>query len=229
MPSVGMRRTTRVFGVVKGGDTACVLRSGRRLWPDFGDGKTRRGDEWEKNPNAKPKQGTAKATLDDDNDDDNVVLLEMVKQRNRKARSLSEPKNGRDRFFGIVYSRKRKRSGAGAGGDGKMFGSQFYRRQWRKDQFVLAVVVKPCSGGGDIGLFSCFLSLVLRHVTRFGLKLEDLSAFLLSQPISAAYASRGIHFFQVNEWKVLVFFLLVIYVFLLFNLVFEIIIDVREG
>ncbi|KAL5800441.1 hypothetical protein ACOSQ4_033325 [Xanthoceras sorbifolium] len=49
MPSVGMRRTTRVFGVVKGVDGARVLRSGRRLWPDFGDGKLRRtndGDDW---------------------------------------------------------------------------------------------------------------------------------------------------------------------------------------
>ncbi|MCI36464.1 hypothetical protein A2U01_0057687, partial [Trifolium medium] len=31
MPSVGMRRTTRVFGVVTNGDTDRVLRSGRRL------------------------------------------------------------------------------------------------------------------------------------------------------------------------------------------------------
>lgn len=39
MHSVGTRRTTKVFGVVKGVDGTRVLRSVKRLWPDTVDVK----------------------------------------------------------------------------------------------------------------------------------------------------------------------------------------------
>ncbi|CAL0299772.1 unnamed protein product [Lupinus luteus] len=215
MPSVGMRRTTRVFGVVKGGDTACVLRSGRRLWPESGDIKTRRGNEGEEwlkkvekhtsSPSTrgavKPKQ--EKAVVDDANEDYVGGNTESVKQKRRRCLSKGDD-DGRDRFFGMVYSRRRKRvSGssselsAGAVGkvgcDGsKMSGLQF--SQPRKDQCKLAVVVKSIYPAND--LFSCLLFLVLRYVRRFEVTLKDLSAFLLSEPISGVYASQGIQFLQ---------------------------------
>ncbi|KAL5069149.1 hypothetical protein RYX36_020036 [Vicia faba] len=55
MPSSEMRRTTRVFGVVKGGDTSSVLRSGRRLWPDCDERASRMtiGDDCGKKPEKK--------------------------------------------------------------------------------------------------------------------------------------------------------------------------------
>lgn len=213
MPSVGMRRTTRVFGVVKGGDSACVLRSGRRLWPDSGDTKLRRGnegEEWLKKPEkknsyasprvvAKAKQELA-VVVDDTNKDD-VGIVELVRQKG--PCSLSEVNAGHDRFFGIVYSRKRERMGGssselsvekGGSDDTKMFGLRFSRR--RKDRCKLAVVVKPSCR--DCDLLSCLLFFVLRHVRRFRLTLKDLSAFLLSEPICGVYASRGIQFLQVN-------------------------------
>lgn len=209
MPSVGMRRTTRVFGVVKGGDTARVLRSGRRFWPDSGEGKSRRGsDGGEEGAAKKPekKAERAVAMVDGDGKDDSIRLSEMVRQRNRRTLSSNDGKNGRDRFFGIVYFRKRKRNG-GAGssvltksgnGDRKMFGLQFSRRQRRrKERHVLTVVAKPSSGDNG-GLFSRFLFHVLSQFTRFRITLKELSTFLLSEPICSAYASRGIQFSQVN-------------------------------
>lgn len=71
MPSVGMRRTTRVFNVVNvGKDGGRVLRSGRRLWPESSDSsKVRRGsgggggggEEWFKMTNNSPNNSAALA------------------------------------------------------------------------------------------------------------------------------------------------------------------------
>ncbi|KAK7268419.1 hypothetical protein RIF29_21117 [Crotalaria pallida] len=219
MPSVGMRRTTRVFGVVKGGDSACVLRSGRRLWPESDDTKTRRGnegDEWLKKPeklnsSISPRGAAAKAKqefamVNDANAYNVGGITESMKQK-RLRHSLSKGSDdGRDRFFGLAYSRKRKRTSGsssssrlsaraverGGSDDSKMFGLRFSRR--RKEQCKLAVVMKPSSADSD--LFSCLLFLVLRHVTRFGVTLKDLSAFLLSEPICGYYAARGIQILQ---------------------------------
>ncbi|KAE9619282.1 putative enhancer of polycomb protein [Lupinus albus] len=216
MPSVGMRRTTRVFGVVKGGDSACVLRSGRRLWPESGDIRTRRGnegEEWLKKTEkhtsypsnrgaVKPKQ--EKAMVDDANEDYVGGVTESVKQKRRRCLSKGND-DGRDRFFGMVYSRRRKRASGSSselsadavgkvGSDSsKLYGLRFSHP--RKDRCKLAVVVKSSYRGSD--LFSCLLFLVLRHVRRFEVTLKDLSAFLLSEPISGVYASQGIQFLQV--------------------------------
>ncbi|KAM4071942.1 hypothetical protein ACB094_11G099500 [Castanea mollissima] len=72
MPSVGMRRTTRVFNVVNVvKDGGRVLRSGRRLWPESSDSsKVRRGggggdggDEWFKIIKSSPNNSAAAAAL----------------------------------------------------------------------------------------------------------------------------------------------------------------------
>lgn len=173
MPSVPIKQTMSLFGVVKGVDTARVLRSGRRLLPDSGKKKMRRCIG-----------GVERKTNDDVSSDgnDNIVIRKTLKQRNQKVRCLSKP-DGRDRFFGKVYSRKRKRI------DENDSGKKF-RIKMLQNRCVIAVVVKPSC------LFSCFLFVVLRCVIRFGLRLEGLSAFLLSEPICSAYASRAIQFLQ---------------------------------
>lgn len=155
MPSVGMRRTTRVFGVVKGADGARVLRSGRRLWPESGETKLRRphdGDDWfnvVKNngvkgvggggglgyePNGwtvsdKPKKSPALAELEvpkKPSKDDGVALAKV---------------HAFDKMYGIVYTRKRKSLAASRSSEipaksealgGKRFGRRFVRRQRRK-------------------------------------------------------------------------------------------------
>ncbi|WJX13994.1 hypothetical protein P8452_04316 [Trifolium repens] len=117
MPSVGMRRTTRVFGVVIGGETDRVLRSGRRL-PE-----TVNVEE----DSEKKKVNNDNGDSDSDTDDDDS---------NRKVLRLNEPIE-RDRFFGIKYSRKRKR--IVENDDRKRMKMKV------KDQCVLAAIVKPCS------------------------------------------------------------------------------------
>ena len=211
MPAVGMRRTTRVFGVVTGSDSARVLRSGRRLWPDSGEGaKARRGgskaDEWPKKPEkaaaaaadavaAKAKQETAASIGTKEKD---VNAIEIAKQGTMQGgRNLSHG-SVPDRFFGIVYTRKRKRTVAD-NDEKKMFGLRFSRRQHpRKDPCVLAAVVRRQHFGEEGGLFSWFLFLVLRHARRTGFEMKELSAFVLSEPLCGAYASRGIQFLQVK-------------------------------
>ncbi|MED6149144.1 hypothetical protein PIB30_059656 [Stylosanthes scabra] len=216
MPAVGMRRTTRVFGVVTGSENARVLRSGRRLWPDSGESlKPKRGngkaDEWPKKPEknnvdaaavAVSRGGGATAKLKQENavsvrasEKKNVVkAVEIRKQGSvQGVRSLSNGVDG-DKFFGIVYTRKRKRVVV----DGKkMFGLRFSRRQQpRKDPCVFAAVVRRQCLGMEGDLFSQFLVLVLRRAFRTGVEMKELSAFLLSEPLCGVYASRGIQFLQ---------------------------------
>ncbi|CAK8573050.1 unnamed protein product [Lathyrus sativus] len=179
MPSSEMRRTTRVFGVVKGGDTSSVLRSGRRLWPDCeeGTGSKKIGDDLAK------KSEKMKVNDYDSEDEDYVALMEIMKQRNLKD----------DRFFGTVYNRKRKRIVEGE--DCDVSGFRFCRGlRMMIDPSAIVAIVKPCSD--DISLFSFFLFAVLRNFMKFGLTFMDFYAFVLSEPIYSVYASRGIQFLQ---------------------------------
>jgi len=112
--------------------------------------------------------------------------------RRKKPAKSSLHNDGSDRFYGKMYSRKRKRNVENNGSE--IF--RFQRKQRMMDPCKIAVIVKTCSK--DIGLFSCFLFLVLRTVVMFGLTFEDLAAFVLSEPICSVYASRGIQFLQVK-------------------------------
>ncbi|XP_057734973.1 uncharacterized protein LOC130950483 isoform X2 [Arachis stenosperma] len=215
MPAVGMRRTTRVFGVVTGSENARVLRSGRRLWPESGESlKPKRGsgkaDEWPKKPEknnvdaaafTSPRGGGGTAKLKQENavpvranEKKSVVKAVEIRKQGTvpAARSLSK---GPDKFFGIVYTRKRKRAVVDA--KKKKFGLRFSRRQQpRKDPCVFAAVVRRQCLGTEDGMFSRFLVLVLRATLRTGVEMKELSAFLLSEPLCGAYASRGIQFLQ---------------------------------
>lgn len=146
MPSVDMRRTTRVFGVVKGVDGARVLRSGRRLWLDSDDIRVRRPknvDDWLSlikcnkkgdgcdlgykanywSCNASPKQ------------DD--LVPEVPTPKLAEAVDSGYDRSS-DKVFGIVYNRKRKRSTTGSSNfaatldspiEDRMFGRLFVRRR----------------------------------------------------------------------------------------------------
>ncbi|KAJ6717534.1 ENHANCER OF POLYCOMB-LIKE PROTEIN [Salix purpurea] len=217
MPSVGLRRTTRVFGVIKGVDGARVLRSGRRLWPESCDGKLRRnndGDEWyhtiikkannyqtknqNKNSDLKYKENSGWAHDDKLKKDLGVVIAIAAPKRIKKVKS--------EKKFGIVYRRKRKRLDGekGENEDDKKYGIQFSRRQRRRQDGEsleslectpeLVVLVERFSCSSRSNGLSCFLSSVLRYIKRVILNLSDLADFLSSEPISSVFASNGLHF-----------------------------------
>ncbi|KAJ1383420.1 Enhancer of polycomb-like, N-terminal [Sesbania bispinosa] len=187
MPAVGMRRSTRVFGLVmKGADSGRVLRSGRRLWPENSvEAKTKRGnvnegDDWSKPPT--PPKKTAK----------NDVVLKPGAVLMTRQQGEKRGRDGVDRRFGIVYSRKRRRVQGSS--------SELSRRKGGEEKIesgsrsVLSIVVKPCAGNS--GWFSSLLVLVLGYIAKVEVTLEELSSFFLYEPINGAFASRGVQFLQ---------------------------------
>lgn len=207
--------------MVKAADSARVLRSGRRLWPDTVEGKPQRGgndggDEWmnlvknsRKGGDGWPR-GVVKAKQDlavttRRHEDLHVKKTKPVKEGD----SLRERKDS-NRMCGFVYSRRKRPLAESSGfsvtgrnlNDNKRWGLFFTRRQRRKfgevvidKRHVLTVVAKPLSGNSH--WLSCFLVLLLRYVRRVELTLKELSAFVLAEPLYSAYASQGIQFLQV--------------------------------
>ncbi|XP_027366009.1 uncharacterized protein LOC113872567 isoform X2 [Abrus precatorius] len=179
MPAAGTRRTTRVFGM-KGADSARVLRSGRRLWPESGEVKTKRandGDDWPPAKAAKldatSPRGTSKAKRED--------------SRTEERKSVERKKEHEavvNRKFGIVYQRRRRRLSTGILEDS--------RRKESDCCSVLAVVVSPCAGTS--GSFSRLLASLLRYATRVRVSPLELLSFFLCEPIHGAFASRGMQF-----------------------------------
>jgi hypothetical protein len=210
MPSVGMRRTTRVFGVVKGVDGgARVLRSGRRLWPES-------GDDWFKlvrNPGNGDGLGCKKPGWANGGGKRVVSFHAGADDRKTEVPTLRKNtmkvSDGVDKLFGIVYKRKRKRNVATSDGgffpgdSDRMYGIRFARRQRRKVDGCGGLVVplaRPvlvvCGGGEVVG---CFLYSVLSYMRKAKLSLTQLSAFLCSGPIAGVYNSCGIQFFRVSS------------------------------
>ncbi|KAG4402281.1 hypothetical protein AAZX31_02G152200 [Glycine max] len=164
MPAAGMRRTTRVFGM-KGAETARVLRSGRRLWPDSGEVKTKRshdGDEWPLPP-LKAAKFDAAATP-------------------RKGKR-SEEAAVVDRRFGkgLVYQRRKKG-----------LKREVSRRNVEVWRCVLSVAVNRCAGNS--GRFLRLLASVARYVARVRVSPRKLSGFFMSEAIHGAFASKGMLF-----------------------------------
>lgn len=153
MPSVGMRRTTRVFGVVKGADGARVLRSGRRLWPD--ELKLRKCDEgggdwlqplikksngnrngpgglkckpngWAHAEEGKVKRSGEVVTAFYEHDDTEMKAFNKVEREDEEEKAMVE-----DKMFGNVYTRKRKRNGGTKKeiSEDKMHGIKYFRRR----------------------------------------------------------------------------------------------------
>lgn len=224
MPSVGMRRTTRVFGVVKGVDGARVLRSGRRLWPDSGESKLRRsndGDDWFniiKTDGGKDVNGGGLGY------DKPKGWTNFSANGVKKSKHIDADGHKSDNLFGAVYSRKRKNlakkssdfvaDSEGENRNGfqdKMFGLQFVRRQRRKingseglvvaDNFVpqdvVSVVVESSLGRSSWA--APFLHSILMYMKRSELRLTELSSFLMSEPINTVYNSCDIQVFWVSS------------------------------
>lgn len=171
MPSVGMRRTTRVFGVVKGLDGgARVLRSGRRLWSESVERKLRRGNDGEdwfkivKNPGNNGglgcKQsgwspgGVKRVTAVDVNDAEDCKAEEVQICGNNAV----NVNHSVDKLFGRVYSRKRRRTCTescdfSSGDSKRMYELQFFRRQRRKADGSEGLEIDGIfRGGGDLKL-----------------------------------------------------------------------------
>ncbi|RDX63190.1 hypothetical protein CR513_58408, partial [Mucuna pruriens] len=173
MPAAGMRRTTRVFGM-KGADSARVLRSGRRLWPESGEVKSKRSndaDEW-----SMPPSKAAKA--------DSVAAPRAAKGK-REEVVVDAPAKPVDRRFGLVYERRRRGM--------KKEGS---RRIEEVRRCELSVVVSRCAGGS--GHFLRLLASVTRYASRVRVSQKTLSGFLMSEAIRGAFASSGMQF--VKRW-----------------------------
>lgn len=161
MPSVGMRRTTRVFGVVKAADGARVLRSGRRIWPNVGEPKVRRAhDVVDRDWNSLLKNhNTSNSKTKGNNNNNNKIsgprskpssprqvssekedkeVDFRVNSKRRKVRSSEEAlgdEESVDKMFGIVYSRKRKRLSGSPSDSSRseepLRSLKFYRRRRR--------------------------------------------------------------------------------------------------
>ncbi|XP_061350235.1 uncharacterized protein LOC133295413 [Gastrolobium bilobum] len=212
MPAAGMRRSTRVFGVRVGtqAESGRVLRSGRRLWPESVETKTKRGnegDDWSMLPLPSPAKTTkGNAVLPPRRHakmkrrEGVIDAYKNVVREAEVATTTGHRKGGQDddgvdrnvdRMFGITYTRKRWRLGTES--------SELSRNKGKGEcesgsSSELVVVVKPCALKSD--WFSCLLVSILRHITRVRVTLAELSAFFLSEPIHGAFASRGIQFLQ---------------------------------
>ncbi|KAK7279021.1 hypothetical protein RJT34_24063 [Clitoria ternatea] len=187
MPAAGMRRTTRVFGM-KGADSARVLRSGRRLWPESGDAKTKRvtdGEDWVASPTKVPKlDATSPRGTKMKRDEGRKSVTE---ERNSN-KSVRKKEVGVDRRFGIVYERRRKRFKVG----GVL---ELSRKEVRiRCCCVLGVVVDPFAA--NTGLFLRLLCSILRYVSKVRVSPAKLSAFFMSEPICGTLASRGMQFLK---------------------------------
>ncbi|EOA20007.1 hypothetical protein CARUB_v10000280mg [Capsella rubella] len=215
MPSVGMRRTTRVFGVVKAADGARVLRSGRRIWPNVGEPKVRRAHDvvdrdWNivlKNQNKTKgtkvsgksnSQPCSPRQVSSDKDDkaDDFPVRKRMKVRNE---CVGDEKTV-DKMFGIVYSRKRKRLSEPSSTDRSeepQRSLKFYcrrRRLPRRVSSVRPVLTLTVDWSCEDCWFLSVFGLAMRYTRREELRLSSLTSFFLSQPINQVFADHGVRF-----------------------------------
>ncbi|KAF3548793.1 hypothetical protein DY000_02000168 [Brassica cretica] len=186
MPSVGMRRTTRVFGVVKAADGARVLRSGRRIWPNNDEPKAKRAhDGVDPDWDCKGGKVFAEKQQHDKGED-----FTVVKRRRVRTEAVGDGKSV-DTKFGIVYNRKRKRLCDQSSGSSDL---KFYRRRTRRlcGPVIALTVDWSC---GDCWLSTVF-GLVMRYLRREELSLCSLASFFLSQPINDVFADHGVRFLE---------------------------------
>lgn len=241
MPSVGMRRTTRVFG-------ARVLRSGRRLWTQV-EGKHLRaanGDKligllanadvgggggvpkckengWHKN-DAFSKQQVTKMEVDS-NLESRAVEPELERHA---GEAVNENANVGGRW-GAVYRRKRKCRAEAYDCENKAledrrFGKHFVRKQWSKKaryspkdspdlpgSFALSVVINSSYSSGH--WIYCLLNSLLGCLRRSMVNLEQFFAFIGSNPICDVFSLHGIFFLKVNCFHYFCLYVLVHQVF----------------
>ncbi|KAF6151767.1 hypothetical protein GIB67_010341 [Kingdonia uniflora] len=208
MPSVGMRRSTRVFVpklVAKDSDEVRNLRSTKQFsLHSVGD-----------------RILVMANTLD--NTFGREVLLEM-------GNAALENNGGEDKRVDIVYTRKRRKLSSGNMfvslaqsqfvNKKRMFGKKYFRKRWRNVAVSLVGklvweekgyldIVREISWGTtsilhvvvDSGCrsngfrFTDFLVLVLSYMRKSRLRLSQLVAFMCSEPICQVFSQHGLHFF----------------------------------
>ncbi|CAI9773917.1 unnamed protein product [Fraxinus pennsylvanica] len=215
MPSVGMRRSTRVFGTR-------VLWSGRRVRRGSQEGgkctRTINGDdEWielvdNSGGSGRDFGSPHKGSTLDEKENRNRKRNDLTVEMNAKEIEIREgegavEETNEDRMYGIVYSRKRKRMESKTTGisEDMRFGKNYARKKWRKKAETselrvytrcrkLAVVLES-SGDSDYWI-ACFLNTALRYLRRVKFGLRWLSAFVFSEPIFHAFSLHGIQFLK---------------------------------
>ncbi|WCJ19070.1 Enhancer of polycomb-like transcription factor protein [Euphorbia peplus] len=166
MPSVGMRRTTRVFGVLKGVDRARVLRSGRRLYPG--------SDDKLKQETPPRVNGVVKSENLRDTSDRKMYGIVYSRKRRRADGDTLESLDSKK--FGIQFSRRQ-------------------RRRKHFDDTPRPGLVVEMDSFCPVGLASFLLS-VFGYMRKSTLRLSQLASFLSGEPVSNAFASSGIRFLQ---------------------------------
>ncbi|KAL0874885.1 hypothetical protein Bca101_024590 [Brassica carinata] len=171
---MGMRRTTRVFGVAKPPDGARVLRSGRRICHNVDEPKVKR---------SKGEDFTAN------------------KRRKVRTEAEGDEESVADKRFGIVYNRKRKSllsnqsTGGGSSAPVKPHQSlKFYSR--RRRTLCVPLIALRVDWSCKEPWLSTVFGLVMRYSRRRGqqLRLRSLASFFLSQPVNDVFADHGVRF-----------------------------------
>lgn len=218
MPSVGMRRTTRVFG-------ARTLRSGRRLWTDPHEGG--------KNVRGSHGENKFQKLLDNSADggggiDDRHMELRQEDEISPSVNTSTEPKmeeresggveeKNVDKRCAIVYKRKRKRTGSKTTDftEDVRYAKKYVRKDWRTrcratDSFGSWGEIRDSIGTRELAIvvnkssYDCycrvtyFLNTLLSYMARVRIGMKQLLAFMFSKPIFDTYSSHGMHFLQVE-------------------------------
>ncbi|GAB4845777.1 hypothetical protein Ancab_039186 [Ancistrocladus abbreviatus] len=225
MPSVGMRRSTRVFvPKTKEGEVVRVLRSGRRLWvKSSGDGILKvgkGGEQWLRLIDSNRGRVVVRSKENgwnneaeimeiDDEEEEKVVAPDLVNSASTGSRGDCV-----DKMYGKVYSRKRKKDDVktlGSSADRysverrseKMYQLQFMRRQ--KSRRICgegSAVVKCCNkiqqgndGLGDHGVLSVVIESSCAKSRRFA----TILVFVLRRMTIAEVGMVGLSAFLMSK------------------------------
>lgn len=227
MPSVGMRRTTRVFvpkTTAKGAaGGARVLRSGRRLWPDSADGKLTRDAEWfrilHNSGGGAGAGGGGGGGLKENgwhgvDSKQEVDAMDVESELKNVSGKCGDDHDGGCKRWGIVYNRREKLHSKSMlspckkrGFEDKRYGIRFFRKQRRRRadeseevDFVCAemvTVVLDSSRSGPCH-FTRFLNSILEYMRGSKVILSGLYAFLTWEPMMVAFSSHGFRFLRVS-------------------------------
>ncbi|XP_047310414.1 uncharacterized protein LOC124914000 [Impatiens glandulifera] len=204
MPSVGMRRSMRVFGTR-------VLRSGRRLWSaPFGENNHKKSSPSEPEvwirllENSSGEGGTIENDQPEDSDSNRDLAAMDIDDKSVSYGSDQNLSFGGDTGnvdrYGLVYRRKRKIADPGD----RIFGKKYFRKKWRKRNKrgdVGFSLITESIDGDSSGWLVCFLNLVLRYMSvKANFRLSSLSSFMLSEPLSMIFSSHGILSSWAPSW-----------------------------
>lgn len=209
MPSVGMRRSTRVFvpkSVAKHADGARVLRSGRRLWSVSVVGKPGRGsdgDEWLRLLDHAGDADDLHSCKDNERREvvpENEVAVMELDGKTALAGSLNHAPGvsmageSADRY-GTVYHRKRQRldmnrsfsssfPSEGSVSEDRMYGIHFFRKQRRKMPSGPSLTVT--SEGLEVSEDNTEVGFLRQDVSLSGFSCKAMSAVVIRSSCSSS-------------------------------------------